>query len=414
MIAPALSERAAARYNVRMLLSSNADVLRDEVVGLGVEPHRLTVLASHAAMEALSLDNLDGELVAALQHAVEQGGGALLTDQARTRAIVVMPLLTAAELGGRLAELGASPAELGAAIARALVARGAPPPPVHAGPHVLEFGRRTLVMGVVNTTPDSFSGDGVADDAAAALELARAMADGGADAIDIGGESTRPNSTPVTVDEELRRVIPAVSAIAAALPIPVSIDTRKPAVAAAALDAGAVIVNDVWGLRSEPDMAAVVAAHPACALIVMHNQGGTEYSNLLSDVCRALRESLVLATEAGIAADRVIIDPGFGFAKTPADNLELVRRLGELRALGRPVLVGVSRKSTIGFLTDGAPADQRLEGGLALTALAIRGGADIVRTHDVAETLRAAQVADAVVRGTPASVRDVPPPGPTG
>ena len=414
MIAPALGERAAARYNVRPLLSSNADVLRDEIVGLGVETHRLTVLASHAAMEALALDNLNEELVAALQRAVEQGGGALLTDQGRTRAIVVMPLLTAAELSGRLAELGASPAELGAAIARALVARGAPPPPVHAGTHVLEFGRRTLIMGVVNTTPDSFSGDGVADDMSAALELARAMVDSGADVIDIGGESTRPNSTPVSVDDELRRVIPAVSAIAAALSVPISIDTRKPAVAAAAIDAGAVIVNDVWGLRAEPEMAAVLAEHPGCALVVMHNQRGTKYANLMSDVCRALRESVALAAEAGIAADRVIIDPGFGFAKTPSDNLELVRRLGELRALGRPVLVGVSRKSTIGLLTDGAPVDQRIEGGLALTALAIRGGADIVRTHDVAATLRAAQVADAVVRGTPETVRDLPPPGPTG
>ncbi|MGH7685262.1 MAG: dihydropteroate synthase [Candidatus Dormibacteria bacterium] len=413
MIAPALSERAAARYNVRPLLSSNADVLRDEVVGLGVETGRLTVLASHAAMEALAIENIDAAQLDALQHAVGQGGGALLTDVGRTRAIVVMPLLTAAELSGRLSEFGPSPAELGATVARALVARGAPPPPVHAGPYLLEFGRRTLVMGVINTTPDSFSGDGVPD-AATALELARAMADAGADVIDIGGESTRPNSTPVPVEDELRRVIPAVSAIAAAVPIPVSIDTRKPSVAAAAVDAGAVIVNDVWGLRAEPEMAAVVAAYPACALIVMHNQRGTEYANLLSDVCRELRQSLALAAEAGIAADRVIVDPGFGFAKTPADNLELVRRLGELRALGRPLLVGVSRKSTIGLLTDGAPVDQRIEGGLALTALAIQGGADIVRTHDIAATLRAARVADAVVRGTPEAVRALPPPGATG
>jgi dihydropteroate synthase len=202
--------------------------------------------------------------------------------------------------------------------------------------------------------------------------------------------------------------------MAQTLPIPISIDTRKAQVASVALDAGAVIVNDVWGLRGDPHMAATVAAHPACGVIAMHNQHGIEYASLLSDVCRGLRESIAVAAAAGIAADRVIIDPGFGFAKTPAHNLELVRRLEELRAIGRPVLVGLSRKSTIGVLTGGAPPGERLEGGLALAALAIRGGADIVRTHDVAATTRAARVADAVVRGTPEEVLSLPPPGPTG
>lgn len=414
MIAPALSERAAARYNVRLLLTSNADVLRDEVVRLGVDTHRLTVLASHAAMEALALENLDEQQVLALHHAVDTGGGALLTDAARRRAIVVMPLLTAAELNGRLAEAGPAGAELGAAVARALVARGTPPLPVQAGTHVIEFGRRTLVMGVINVTPDSFSGDGVDGDEAAAVARAEAMISAGVDIIDVGGESTRPNSTPVTLDEELRRVLPVIERLAHGSAVPVSIDTRKAHVAAAALQAGATIVNDVWGLRGDATMAQVVAAHPASALIVMHNQRGIEYTDLLSDVCRALRESVAVAAEAGIAADRLIIDPGFGFAKTPAHNLELVRRLGELRAIGRPVLVGLSRKSTIGALTGGAPVDQRLEGGLALAALAVSEGADIVRTHDVEATVRATRVADAVVRGTPEHILALPPPGPTG
>ncbi|HEX6538900.1 MAG TPA: dihydropteroate synthase [Candidatus Dormibacteraeota bacterium] len=414
MIAPALSERAAARYNVRLLLSSNADVLRDEVVRLGVGTHRLTVVASHAAMEALALENLDEQQVFALHHAVDTSGGALLTDATRQRAIVVMPLLTAAELNGRLAEAGPAGAELGAAVARALVARGAPPVPVQTGAHRLEFGRRTLVMGVINVTPDSFSGDGVYDDPEAAVTRGEAMIAAGADIIDVGGESTRPNSTLVTPDEELRRVIPVIERLTSASTAPVSIDTRKATVAAAALQAGASIVNDVWGLRGDADMATVVAAHPASALIVMHNQRGTEYTNLLSDVCRGLRESVAVAAEAGIAADRLIIDPGFGFAKTPAHNLELVRRLGELRAIGRPVLVGLSRKSTIGALTGGAPADQRVEGSLALAALAVSAGADIVRTHDVAATVRSTRVADAVVRGTPEHILALPPPGPTG
>jgi dihydropteroate synthase len=414
VIAPVLTPRAAARYNVRLLLPGTADALRDEVLQLGVDSHQFSVLASHAAMEAIAVDNVVADQVAALHDAVDQGGGALLTDSQRTRAIVVAPLLTAAALNGRLAEMGAAAAELGAAIANALVARGSPPVAVRAGRHRLEFGTRTLIMGVVNTTPDSFSGDGVFDDVAHAVAQAEAMAAAGADIIDVGGESTRPNSAAVPVEEELRRVLPAIGAIAARVAVPVSIDTRKARVAVAALDAGAVIVNDVWGLRGDPDMAPVVAGHPECAVVCMHNQDGTEYSNLLGDVCRGLRESVAVAWESGIAAERLIVDPGFGFAKSPAHNLELVRRLNELRVLGRPVMVGLSRKSTIGVLTGGAPPDERLEGGLALEAFAIRGGADIIRTHDVAATVRAARVADAVVRGTPEAVQSLPPPGRTG
>lgn len=399
---------------MRLLLPGTADALRDEVLLLGVDSRQFSVLASHAAMEAIASDNLVPDQVAALHTAVEQGGGALLTNAERTRAIVVAPLLTAAALNGRLAEMGAAPAELGAAIALALLARGAPPLPIQAGRHRLEFGARTLIMGVVNTTTDSFSGDGVYDDVARAVEQAEAMAAAGADIVDVGGESTRPNSTPVPADEELRRVLPVIEALATRTGVPVSIDTRKAGVAAAALDAGATIVNDIWGLRGDTGVAAVVASHPECALVVMHNHNGVEYGNLLGDVCASLRESLAIAWEAGIAADRLIVDPGFGFAKTPAQNLELVRRLSELRVLGRPVLVGLSRKSTIGVLTGGAPPNERVEGGLALAALAIRGGADLIRTHDVAATVRAAQVADAVVRGTPEAVLSLPAPGPTG
>ena len=414
MISPTLLPRAAARYNVRLLLPGTAEALRDEVLQLGVDTHQFGVLASHAAMEAIAADNLAPDQVAALQTAVENGGGALLTNAARTRAIVVVPLLTAAALNGRLAAMGAAPAELGAAIALALIARGAPPLPIPVGRHRLEFGARTLIMGVVNATPDSFSGDGVYEDASRATEQAKAMAAAGADIIDVGGESTRPNSTPVAADEELHRVLPVIEAITARTPVPVSIDTRKAGVAAGALDAGASIVNDIWGLRGDPAMAAVVAGHPDCAVVVMHNQNGVEYDNLLGVVCSALRESLAIAWEAGIAAERVIVDPGFGFGKTPAQNLELVRRLDELRVLGRPVLAGLSRKSTIGVLTGGAAPYDRVEGGLALATLAIRGGADIIRTHDVAATVRATRVADAVIRGTPESVRSLPMPGPTG
>lgn len=283
-----------------------------------------------------------------------------------------------------------------------------------AGDHTLPVGERTLVMGIINATPDSFSGDGLGADATAARHRALAMVEAGADIIDVGGESTRPNARPVAPDEELARVLPVLRALIPAVAVPVSIDTRHARVAAAALEAGAVIVNDIWGLRGDPEMAAVVAAGGA-ALVAMHNRRGTaQDGDLLEAVAAGLRESLELAASAGIDANRVILDPGIGFGKTPAGNLELIRRLAELTALGRPLLVGVSRKSTIGALLDGAPADQRLEGSLALAVLAVAAGASIVRVHDVAQTVRALRVADAVVRGTPARVRSMPAPGPTG
>ena len=243
-----------------------------------------------------------------------------------------------------------------------------------------------------------------------------ALAEEGADVVDVGGESTRPSQQrrPVPADVELARVMPVITRLAGRLQVPISIDTRKASVAAAALDAGAVIVNDVWGLRGDRDMAGVVAAHPGTGVIVMHNQHGTEYADLLDEVCLGLRQSLATAELAGIAAERVIVDPGFGFAKTPAHNLELIRRLGELLGLGRAILVGPSRKSTIGLLTDGADQSRRLEGSLAFAVLAVRGGAHMLRVHDVAATVRALRVADAVVRGTPQALLELPIPGPTG
>jgi dihydropteroate synthase len=302
---------------------------------------------------------------------------------------------------------------LGAALQAALAGRGSRPAPVAAGRHVLRFEQRTLVMGVVNATPDSFSGDGTGDDPAAAVALGIALAGAGADIVDVGGESTRPNSEPVPEEVEVARVLPVVRELAARLDVPVSIDTRKAAVARAAVEAGAVIVNDIWGLRRDPAMAATVAGAGA-ALVVMHNAEEPEYHDVVEEVCAGLHASLALAEAAGIERERIIVDPGLGFAKIPAHNLEVVRRLGELRGLGRPVLVGPSRKSTIGALLGGAPPDRRLEGTLALCVLAAANGADIVRVHDVAEVSRCLRVADAVLRGTPEDILALPRPGPTG
>jgi dihydropteroate synthase len=294
------------------------------------------------------------------------------------------------------------------------MARGAPPPPLRAGEHLLEFSKRTLVMGVLNVTPDSFAGDALHDDVGATLARAEAFVAAGADVLDIGGESTRPNSTPVDAREEMARVLPALRAVCAALAVPVSIDTRKADVAAAAVAEGAVMVNDVWGLRGDPAMVDVLAANPEVALVAMHNQRGTEYGDLMQDICSTLRESLRIAQEHGVSADRVVVDPGFGFGKTAAQNLELMRRLRQLRGLGNPVLLGPSRKHTVGAILGGLPPPERVEGTLALVTLGVEAGVSMVRVHDVAAAVRAVRVADAVVRGTPPEIAMLPQPGPTG
>jgi dihydropteroate synthase len=268
--------------------------------------------------------------------------------------------------------------------------------PLAAGGATFEWGRQTYLMGIVNVTPDSFSGDGLLqagaqDWVARAVAQAEAQAAAGADILDIGGESTRPGSRPVPLEEELRRAIPVVSAVAAAVRVPVSIDTHKAEVARQALAAGATIINDVWALRMDLEMAAV-AAESGAALVLMHNRSrpkdavqearlggrylGVQYDDLMSDIARELQESVDLALSAGVAPQRIIVDPGIGFGKTVEQNLELIRRLGELKALNY-----------------------------------IAAGADIVRVHDVAVMSRVAALADAVVRGGGSPSAPPRPPG---
>jgi dihydropteroate synthase len=276
-------------------------------------------------------------------------------------------------------------------------------PTLRIGPGEFRWGERTFVMGILNATPDSFSGDGLLtgarDPVAAAVKRARDMVDEGADLLDVGGESTRPGHEEVDAGEELRRVIPVIAAIRAALPhVPLSVDTTKPDVAAAALDAGAALINDVWGVAGDPSMLDVAARHQA-PIVLMHNRAEPRYDDVVSEVVADLGAALDRAVAAGIARERTILDPGFGFGKTPAHNLLVVRHLDRLRSLGRPVLLGTSRKSTLGKVLD-LPVEERLEATLATTALGVAYGADIVRVHDVRANVRAARVADAVVRGT--------------
>ena len=409
----ALAAADAARFSVRPLLPGQAEALRSEVLGLGLGSEGLVALARHGAAEALAVEGLGADQTRVLERELRRLGGEVLSSRDGDRAVLLGPLSAFGELPTRLEEWGRRTEQLGAAIRQALAGKATAPAPLVTGTHRIELGARTLVMGVINATPDSFSGDGLGDDAEAAARRGVAMAEAGADLLDVGGESTRPNMAPVDQATELARVLPVISRLVARVSVPVSVDTRHAAVAERALEAGAVLVNDIWGLRRDPEMAALVARW-GVGVVVMHNAAGPVEGDVVAAVCAGLRQSLAVAEAAGIEPARVIVDPGLGFAKTPAHNLELLRRLGEVRGMGRAVLVGASRKSTIGYLLDGAPPDRRLEGSLALATLAVAAGAHLVRVHDVAETVRAVRVADAVVRGTPAAVLDLPPPGPTG
>jgi dihydropteroate synthase len=275
------------------------------------------------------------------------------------------------------------------------------------GPRTFRWGLVTYVMGIVNVTPDSFSGDGLIDAGGsvaaaveAAVELARAMAAEGADVVDVGGESSRPGHHPVEATEELARVVPAIAAIRAALPdLPISVDTTKPSVAAAALDAGANLVNDVWGVAADDGLARL-AAERRVPLVVMHNRAEARYRLLMAEIVADLEAALERALAAGCRWEDLLVDPGFGFGKTPEHNLELLRELPMLRVLGRPIVLGASRKSTLGKVLD-LPPGERLEATLATTALAAAAGVDMVRVHDVRPNVRVARMTDAVVRAGP-------------
>ena len=276
------------------------------------------------------------------------------------------------------------------------------PVPVQLRHLTLEWGRRTYIMGVLNVTPDSFSGDGIMD-VSAAVTRARQMLAEGADIIDVGGESTRPGAQPVPLDEELRRVIPAVEALAGGLDAVVSVDTMKSEVARRALRAGATMINDVSALRADPEMAGVAAASRV-PVVLMHGYGTAKGASspparsVVSEVVEFLEARIESAVASGVARDRILVDPGFGFGKTVQQNLEVLRRLGDLRVLGLPVAVGPSRKGTIGHILGGLPVQERVEGTAAAVAVCIMNGADVIRVHDVGAMVRVARAMDAIVR----------------
>ena len=276
-----------------------------------------------------------------------------------------------------------------------------------------EWGSRTYVMGILNITPDSFSGDGLEEgELEPILERARKFVEAGADILDVGGESTRPGASQVSAQEEIDRVLPVITALSSQFQTLISIDTYKSEVAKEALKAGASMLNDVWGLMVDPALGEV-ARETGAPLILMHNRSnpsntavkeklggryiGVEYENLLEDVKRELLDSVSLAHQAGVPDGQIILDPGIGFGKTVEQNLELVNRLDEIRDLGYPVLLGPSRKSFIGYTLD-LPPNDRIEGTGAAVSVGITRGADIVRVHDVQEMVRISRMTDALIR----------------
>jgi len=267
-----------------------------------------------------------------------------------------------------------------------------------------DFSHKTFIMGILNVTPDSFSDGGLHFEASSAIKSAIRMAEDGADIIDIGGESTRPGSEPVSIEEELRRTIPVIEALSKEIKVPISIDTCKAEVAKKALDAGASMVNDISGLRFDTGMRKVVAEYKV-PVVIMHIKGTPRdmqknpvYEALLPEITEYFREGIRIAREAGISEDKIIIDPGIGFGKTAEHNLEIIHRLYEFTLLEKPLLIGPSRKAFIGKILGDLPAGERVEGTAAAVAVSIMNGANIVRVHDVKEMSRVSKVADAIKR----------------
>ncbi|OTX42873.1 dihydropteroate synthase [Bacillus toyonensis] len=263
------------------------------------------------------------------------------------------------------------------------------------GEYTLNLNEKTLIMGILNVTPDSFSDGGSYNEVDAAVRHAKEMKNEGAHIIDIGGESTRPGFAKVSVEEEIKRVVPMIQTVSKEVELPISIDTYKAEVAKQAIEAGAHIINDIWGAKAEPEIAEV-AAHYDVPIILMHNRDNMSYRNLMADMIADLYDSIKIAKAAGVRDENIILDPGIGFAKTPEQNLEAMRNLEQLNVLGYPVLLGTSRKSFIGHVLD-LPVEERLEGTGATVCLGIEKGCEFVRVHDVKEMARMAKMMDAMI-----------------
>lgn len=390
-------------YETRVVCARSTQELEEEMVRLGADEHGVKSMVAAGLPRVVKLRGVPAAEARQLKAMMQSVGGDVAIasrvyfgEDSPTDALVLGTESAYSHLGVTARSSSLEMLDIVDAIDSALRAFAASRGTTRCGNTVFEWGSRTYVMGIINTTPDSFSKDGLGNDVEAAVRQARQFVVDGADILDVGGESTRPGHTPVSVEEEIRRVVPVIEALRGEVNVPISIDTYKAEVAYRAVEAGAGIINDIWGLRADPQMV-TVAVQMDVPVILMHNQDGTQYDNLLDDVIDSLGQSIDMALGAGVKWENIIIDPGMGFGKTWRHNLAIMARLGDLRSLGRPILLGTSRKSTIGRVLD-LPVDDRLEGTAATVAIGIQNGADIVRVHDVKQMVRVARMADAVVR----------------
>lgn len=407
-------------FNLRFLNLDTPERLRAEMEKIGADPGGIKIMVPKGLFYATKLEGVKFAAANIIkQEMLSLGGEAVLAGDiyfGEREMSDILLLGTRRHYEGLIKKLRGQPLKSLVAIAselqQGLARYSGERNPLTIRDTTFHWGKKTYIMAILNLTPDSFSGDGLFGDVDRAVAQAREFVSQGADIIDVGGESTRPGSEPLPADEEMRRVLPTIERLVGKIGVPISIDTYKAEVAEQALSAGASMVNDVWGLRMDPEMAALVAKRRV-PVIIMHNRSrpkdavqterlggrylGVEYGDLMADIIRELRESIGLALEAGVDRAQIIVDPGIGFGKTVEQNLELLCNLAELKVLGCPVLVGPSRKSFIGYTLD-LPLEERLEGTAAAVAIAIARGADIVRVHDVKEMARVARMIDAVVR----------------
>lgn len=409
--------------NGRLVQIRSDEMLIEEMKRIGPEPAGLEIMRPKGRFAVIRLEGITCAAANILkQEMLSRGGEVVISNmvyrlQDRTPTNVLV-MGTHAQFGELIDKLRIQPLKtlqsVAAELGRLLACIDGPPArSMKIGGRIFNWDERTYVMGIVNVTPDSFSGDGLEHDLERVVAQARRFAESGANLLDIGGESTRPGSAPVSVEEELSRVIPAIRRLKQEVSIPLSIDTSRAEVAEAALNEGAALINDVWGLKKDPRLKDVVGRAQA-PVVLMHNRmesgnvdsstlaGGhyrnVRYDDLMADICHDLREAIDSALAAGIPAELIIVDPGIGFAKTPEQNLHVMRRLGELKSLGYPILLGTSRKSFLGHVLQ-RPPQERIWGTAASVALGIAGGANIIRVHDVDEMTQVARIADAIQRG---------------
>lgn len=394
-------------------ISSAGEAAR-ELRDLHVSGPGIDIMAPKATHRVLKIFNIDSRGANILKQEMLSRGGevatpweALKMEVSRVDVIIMGTLRQYEELCGKLQHQPFGLRAVSREIMAVLSNYDQASPKLEAGRFLLDLAAKTHIMGVLNITPDSFSDGGRFFDRELALEQARRMVEDGADILDVGGESTRPGAEPVSLDEELRRVVPVIETLAGEVGVPVSIDSYKPEVVRAAVDAGASIINDINGLRDEKMVA--LCAETGLPVITMHMQGtprdmqqNPTYSDVVKDICEWLDIQAEAAQAAGVARDKILIDPGIGFGKTKEHNLEIIARLPELKSLGYPVVLGTSRKAFIGAILD-LPSDERIEGTIASVVSGIGRGAQIVRVHDVKEVARAVRVTDAIVRGKYAS-----------